>query len=280
MKEFQGKVAVITGGASGIGRALAERCAKEGMKLVLADVEESALQQAASELRAAGTEVLALRTDVSKPEQVEALANEAFSTFGAVHLLFNNAGVGGGGQIPEATLSDWQWVLGVNLWGVIHGVQYFVPLMLKQDTESYIVNTASLAGLTTAPGMGMYNVSKFGVVALSETLYKELKMREAKVGVSVLCPGWVNTRIADSSRNRPPELQKPEVPLTPEMETMQQFVRQLIENGKPPQEVADMVFSAIQEEKFYILTHPEMNPMIKNRMDSILEGQNPTIGLF
>src|SRR5947209_9479118 len=168
MKDFQGKVAVVTGAASGIGRALAEKSAQEGMKVVLADVEESALRQAEEELKTSGAEVVAVRTDVSQAQEVEALAQQAFATFGAVHLLFNNAGVGAGTTVWESSLADWQWLLGVNLWGVIHGVHFFVPRMLAQDSEGHIVNTASSAGLVASSGLGMYTVSKHGVVTLSE----------------------------------------------------------------------------------------------------------------
>lgn len=171
MKDFRGKVAVVTGAASGIGRALAWRAAKEGMKVVLADCEKSALASAADELKAADFTVHAVRTDVSRAVEVETLAKETLKAFGAVHLLFNNAGVGVGTAVWEGTLSDWQWVLGVNLWGVIHGVRSFVPVMLDQKTECHIVNTASIAGLVPQPGMGIYSVTKHGVVALSEALY-------------------------------------------------------------------------------------------------------------
>src|SRR2546423_9022177 len=173
MKDFQGKVAVVTGAASGIGRGLAEKCVREGMKVVLADVEEKVLNQASAELKALSGDVLAVRTDVSKAGDVEALAQQAFDTYGAVHLLFNNAGVGGGSTLWESTLADWEWVLGVNLWGVIHGIRTFVPRMLEQHTEGHIINTASVAGLISSPG-GIYNVTKHGVIALSETLYHEL----------------------------------------------------------------------------------------------------------
>ena len=201
MKEFQGKVAVVTGAASGIGRALAERCAQEGMRVVLAGINEQTLMQASQELQAIGASVLAVQTDVSKAADVEALAQKAFDTYGAVHLLFNNAGVGAGISLWESTLADWEWTLGVNLWGVIYGIRAFVPRMLEQDTEGHIVNTASIAGLVSGPGLGIYRMTKHGVVTLSETLYHELALRGAKVKVSVLCPGFVNTRIMDCAQS-------------------------------------------------------------------------------
>src|ERR1044071_1599934 len=206
MKEFAGKVAVVTGAASGIGRGLAEACARERMKVVLADVDESALAQAERDLKDAGAEALAVRTDVSKAGDVEALARRTLEAFGAAHLLFNNAGVGAGTTVWESTLEDWQWVLGVNLWGVIHGVRTFVPLMLKQADECHIVNTASMAGLVSGPALGVYKVTKHGVVSLSETLQCELALMKSKVGVSVLCPAGVKTRVMESERNRPEEL--------------------------------------------------------------------------
>src|SRR5947209_15550290 len=217
MKAFQGKVAVVTGAASGIGRALAERCAQEGMKVVLADIEEPALMQTSRDLAAQGAQTLAVPTDVSQAGEVETLARKAFETYSAVHLLFNNAGVGGGKSAWESTLADWEWVLGVNLWGVIHGIHFFVPRMLEQRSEGHIVNTASMAGLTYGPGQSVYKVSKHGVVSLSETLYYELALRGASLKVSVLCPGLVSTNILDAQRNRPARLQDASVeePLSP-----------------------------------------------------------------
>lgn len=279
MKEFQGKVAVVTGAASGIGRALAERCVKEGMKVVLADIEEKALAQAGQELDTTGTNVLAVRTDVSKAEDVAELAQKTLDRYGAVHLLFNNAGVGFGATIWENTLADWKWTLGVNLWGVIHGVHTFVPLMLTQNSEGHIVNTASMAGLLSGPGLGVYKVAKHGVVTLSETLYHELTLASAKINISVLCPGWVNTRLLDSARNRPVELQNAPGAegANPEAERrIQQFARQALASGMPPRQVADIVFQAIRDETFYILTHPEMKEAVRARMEDILEGRNPT----
>jgi NAD(P)-dependent dehydrogenase (short-subunit alcohol dehydrogenase family) len=278
MKEFQGKVAVVTGAASGIGRGLAERCAQEGMKVVLADIEEKALMRASQELQAAGAQVLAVQTDVSKVTDVEALAQKTMATYGAVHLLFNNAGVGAGTVVWESTLADWEWTLGVNLWGVIHGIRTFVPFMLEQQTEGHIVNTASIAGLISGPGLGIYKVTKHGVVTLSETLYHELALRRANIKVSVLCPGFVSTRIMDSARNRPVHLQNDptEERMSPASEAMLQFMRQVVESGMPPHQVADIVFQAIRDEKFYIFTHPELKEAIRVRMEDILQERHPT----
>jgi NAD(P)-dependent dehydrogenase (short-subunit alcohol dehydrogenase family) len=251
MKDFVDKVAVVTGAASGIGRAIAERCAQERMKIVLADIEEAALVETEREMTASGAKVLAVLTDVSSYRDVEALADKALEAFGAVHLLCNCAGVGGGTSIWESTINDWKWVLGSNLWGVIHGVHAFLPTMLRQDTEGHIVNTSSIAGMTAGPGMGIYRVTKHGVVALSETLHYELEQRHAKVKVSVLCPGFVKTRIVDAERNRPPDLRNDpaEVITSPEHDALMQAVRQAVEGGIPASTVADQVFRAVREER-------------------------------
>jgi len=279
MKEFQGKVAVVTGAASGIGRALAGKSAALGMKVVLADVEESALWQAEYELQASGAQVLAVRTNVSHAEEVEALAKITYETYGAVHLLFNNAGVGGGTTVWESSLADWQWVLGVNLWGVIHGIHFFVPRMLAQDSEGHIVNTASSAGLVTSSGLGIYKVSKHGVVTLSETLACELAARGARLKASVLCPEWVNTRILDAERNRPQALANApeEQQMSPEIAAVVQALREwLVREGMPPSQVAERVFDAIRQEQFYIFTHPTTKQAVQLRMEDILQERMPT----
>ena len=279
MKEFKGKTAVVTGAASGIGRGFAERCVQEGMNVVLADVEERALMHAAEELSAAGGVVLPVVTDVSKPEAIEALANKTIDAYGKVHILFNNAGVGGGSSIWESTPADWDWVLGVNLFGVINGVRTFVPLMHEQNEPCHIVNTASILGLLSIPGSGVYNVSKYGVVALSETLHYELAAQDSNIKVSVLCPAWVSTQILESSRNRPEELQNIDVEepeLTPEEEAASAAFAQAIADGLPPLEVADHIFNAIMGEKLYILTHEVTKPWIKDRTEQILTGSDPT----
>lgn len=276
MKEFKGNVAVITGGASGIGRALAERFAEEGMKIVIADVEQAALDRAESEMKADGAEVLAVRTDVSKVEDVEALAAKTVEAFGTAHILCNNAGVGSAGRIWEVSLSDWEWVLGVNLWGVIYGLRAFVPIMLKNEDPGHIVNTASMAGLTTTAGMSPYNVSKHGVVTLSEALYHELRQMDSQLHVSVLCPGWVDTKINLSDRNRPGG------PIAEEnlgdgAKLFQQAVGQALKRGLAPKDVAELVLESIIDERFYILPHPHWKNMIEARMLDILNGRSPAI---
>ena len=278
MQAFRDKVAVITGAASGIGRAIAVRSAQEGMKVVLADIEKNALTETEAELKATGATVLAVLTDVSKLSDINVLAQETRNTFGAVHLLCNNAGVDGGTSVWESTLNDWEWILGVNLWGVIYGLKVFVPIMLAQNTEGHIVNTASIAGLMSSPGLGIYKVTKHGVVSLSETLYLELKGRDAKIHVSVLCPGFVKTQIMDAARNRPPELQNDpaEVSLNPEYEAMREEFRNAIENGMPPEQIADAVFRAIKNEQFYILTHPDFKSVVQLRMEDLNQERNPT----
>lgn len=288
MNIFQGKVAVVTGAASGIGRALAERCAQEGMKVVLADIEEQALLQASRDLSAQGAETLAVVTDVSQAGEVEVLARKAFETYAAVHLLFNNAGVGAGKTAWESTLADWEWVLGVNLYGVIHGIRSFVPRMLESQAQCYIVNTASVAGLTSGPGLSVYMASKHAVVSLSETLYHELKLTGASIGVSVLCPGFVNTRIQDAERNRPARLQNPldekgpaRLQNPPEEQSSQeekgqQWLQQAIQAGMSPSHQAEVVFEAVRQERFYIYP-PEFKGGIATRMEDILQPRPPTL---
>lgn len=276
MKEFKERVAVVTGGASGIGRAMADRFAAAGMKVVLADIEEATLRQAEEEMRAAGANVLGVITDVAKAESVEALAKQTLAAFGGVHIVCNNAGVGGGfGPSWTQPLQNWEWGFGVNLWGVIHGIRTFVPIMLQQDTEGHVVNTASMAGLLSGPFMSIYDATKFAVVAISESLHLELAMQNAKVKVSVLCPGFVKTNIATSERNRPANLQT-EMPQFSEAE--QSFAAMMfagIASGMPPAEVAEKVFAAIQNEQFYIFPHPEFLPAVRARMEAILEQRNP-----
>ncbi|MBV8160492.1 MAG: SDR family NAD(P)-dependent oxidoreductase [Acidimicrobiia bacterium] len=279
MQDLKGKVAVVTGAASGIGNAVATRLAGEGMKVVLADIEQGPLADAEKKLADAGATVLAVPTDVTKAEQVDALAAATFEHFGTAHVVHNNAGVATGGPMWTLTEADWQWVLGVNLWGVIHGVRAFVPRLVEQG-EGHVVNTASIAGLTSAPLMGPYNVSKHGVVTLSETLAAELALHGSPVGVSVLCPGWVNTRIHEADRNRPPELQ-PEAQTDASLLDMgRQMLETLLKSGMEPSDVASKVLDAIRQERFYILTHPEMTPIIHHRMEDILQGRNPAPSFF
>jgi NAD(P)-dependent dehydrogenase (short-subunit alcohol dehydrogenase family) len=275
VKDFKDKVAVITGAASGIGRALAEHCVQEGMNVVLADVDREPLTKTEASLKDSGATVLAVRTDVSQARDVETLAQQTLDAFGAVHLLCNNAGVSTMGCLWERSLADWEWILGVNLWGVIHGVRVFVPLMLAQDTECHLVNTASMAGLLSVPGGGAYNVTKHGVVTLSETLYRELAERGAKVKVSVLCPGIVNTRIMEGERNRPGHL-PPTQPRRPAEAERSEALRQLVQTGMPPGQVAEAVFQALRKDQFYILTHPEGKEYVRTRLEDILQERSPT----
>lgn len=263
----KGNIAVITGAASGLGRAMAERFAAEGMKIVLADIEEKALADTESALTSAGATAISVRTDVSDASDVETLANRTLTAFGAVHILCNNAGVVCSRHIWEHSIADWEWMLGVNLWGVIHGIRTFVPLMLAQETECHIVNTASILGLVGGAGTGIYKVSKHGVVVLSETLADELKQSGAQIQVHVLCPGWVRTRLLDADRNRPAHLQ--EQPKPHEIENSQR-ARTEMANGIHPSEVAEHVYNAIQNGTFYILTHPELKTQVRARLEHIL----------
>lgn len=279
MKHFRDKVAVITGAASGFGLELARLGARRGLKLVLADVQADALDRAAAELSGGGAEVLSRRTDVARAEEVEALAEAALARFGAVHLLFNNAGVGGGGLLWESTLADWQWVLGVNLWGVVHGVRSFVPRMLAAAArdpgyEGHVVNTASMAGLVNAPNMGVYNVSKHAVVALSETLYQDLKVIEAPIGASVLCPYFVPTGIHASERNRPAELSNAQ--RTSSQIVAQEFAERAVRSGKvTAAEVAERTFEAVAEGRFYVVSHPKALGGVLERAEDIAGLANP-----
>ena len=277
MKEFANKVAVVTGAASGIGRAIAEHCAREHMHLVLADIEEPALTEAASALRTRGATVLAVQTDVATPSDIDALARKTRDAFGAVHLLVNNAGVGAGGSAWDSTLADWKWVIAVNLWGVIYGMRTFVPIMLGQNVEAHIVNVASVAGLLPIHASAAYQVTKHAVVALSENTYYSLKLQNAKVKVSVLCPGWVRTRIMDSERNRPADLRNPPAlqQLAPETEAVLQYYRSQCEAGLDPAVVAQMVFDGMRAERFYILTTTDFDPVIQARLESILRRLDP-----
>ncbi|OGA35854.1 MAG: hypothetical protein A3F75_08005 [Betaproteobacteria bacterium RIFCSPLOWO2_12_FULL_64_23] len=276
MKDFQGKVAVITGGASGLGRAMADRFAREGMHIVLADVEPDALARTVAEMKAAGAKVIGVRTDVSKAAEVEALAQKTLAAFGGVHLLANNAGVAEGGKVWDNTVADWEWVLGVNMWGVIHGVRVFTPIMLKQGSEGHIVNTASVAGLISPPGMGIYCVSKHAVVTLTECLHHDLAQQTDKVKCSVLCPAYVPTGIADSGRNRPAELSETRHKTAADL-ALDASLKKAVQSGKlSAADVAQKVFEAVREGRFYILTHPKIKPSIQWRMEDILQERNPT----
>jgi NADP-dependent 3-hydroxy acid dehydrogenase YdfG len=274
MKDFNGKVAVITGAGSGFGREFARIAAGLGMKLVLADIQEQALQAVASEFQ--NTEILALRTDVSKQADMEALAAASFTRFGAVHLLFNNAGVGAGGFVWENSVADWEWVLGVNLWSVIHGIRLFVPRMLAQGDACHVVNTASVAGLLSAQTMGVYNVSKHAVVTLSETLFQDLRIASANIGVTVLCPAFVATGIADAERNRPAELQNTGAPTQSQKIAAVQTKKAVSSGRLTAAEVAEKTFQCIRDGQFYCFTHPRILGSVELRLNDILAQRNPT----
>jgi NAD(P)-dependent dehydrogenase (short-subunit alcohol dehydrogenase family) len=284
VKELRGRVAVVTGGASGIGLALAQRFVAEGAKVVVGDIEKGALDDAVSELTSSGGEVLGVVTDVTDPAQMQVLADATIDRFGVVDVFCNNAGVGGGGISWEASLGTWEWVLGVNLWGVIHGVRTFVPLLLQRP-EGHIVNTASVAGLVAAPFMGAYNASKHAVVAISETLHHELGMMGPHVKVSVLCPGWVNTRIGEADRNRPAHLADPSAPDQDEgAAPMREMLQQMLSDGMPPEVVAGKVLDAIRADRFWILTHDDEDDMwvqaVNRRIESLTHRSNPALNLL
>jgi NAD(P)-dependent dehydrogenase (short-subunit alcohol dehydrogenase family) len=286
MFEFEGKVAVITGAASGFGRAFAEKGASLGMKLVLADVNPEALLQTVDALRAGGAEAIGVPTDVSDAAQVEALAQAALDAFGKVHLLFNNAGVGSGGFLWESSANDWAWVFNVNVMGVAHGVRAFTPIMLRQNEPAHIVNTASVAGLLSPPAMGIYNASKHAVVSLTETLYHDLQLAQAakpaqaaaggEVGCSLLCPAFVPTGIADAERARPAELRNDSGPTRSQIAAGKQLQR-AVQSGKlTAADVADITFEAIAARRFYIVTHPGIMATVKLRHEDIEQLRSPT----
>jgi NAD(P)-dependent dehydrogenase (short-subunit alcohol dehydrogenase family) len=277
MQHLSGKVAVVTGGASGIGLAMARRFAAEGMKVVLADIERPVLARAGEELAAAGADVLAVATDVSQPDDVAALAATTLDHFGDVHLVCNNAGVGSRGlPICELPLQDFAWVIAVNLFGVIHGIQAFLP-HLRANGVGHIVNTASTSGLYHLPRMGPYNASKAAVVALSETLRFELDAEGCGVGVSVLCPSWVRTNITTSDRNRPERfsytLESEQMAGAAEYKAKRR--EQLATIAIDPADVADQVCDAVLTDRFYVLTHPESVAVFEQRTMRIIAGDNP-----
>jgi NAD(P)-dependent dehydrogenase (short-subunit alcohol dehydrogenase family) len=276
MKDFAGKVAVITGAGSGFGREFARLGARLGMKLALADVQADALAATVDELGARGATVFGELTDVTQAAEVERLAARTLEAYGAVHLLFNNAGVATGGLAWESSVRDWEWVLGVNLWGVIHGVRIFTPIMLAQGTEGHIVNTASVAGLVNPQMMAVYNVSKHGVVSLSESMYHDLKLVGAKIGVSVLCPAFVPTGISQSDRNRPAEMVN-EGPPSASQEAVKAQLDRAVSSGKiTAEQVAQSTFDAIREGTFYVITHDKMMPSIELRLQDVVDRRNPT----
>ncbi len=278
--DFNGKTAVLTGAGSGFGLECARIAAKRGMNVVLIDVQQDALDAADLEITALGAQTLAFKLDVASADQMEAMGKSVFERFGAPHLIFNNAGVGSGGLIWESTLKDWEWVLGVNVMGVVHGMRIFTPMMLtaaKADTSwrGHIVNTASMAGLLNAPNMGVYNVSKHAVVSLSETLYQDLQLVTDQIGASVLCPFFVATGIAQSHRNRPNELKagKP----TKSQLIGQAMTGKAVDSGKvSAADVAQLVFDAVATNQFYVYSHPKAIKSVQMRMEDVLQARNPT----
>ena len=280
MKHFKGRTAVITGAASGFGLEASRIAAREGMNVVMADVQQDALDQAAAEIAAGGAAVLPFRLDVSKAAEVEALGAATLQRFGAPSFVFNNAGVGGGGLIWESTLQDWEWVLGVNLMGVVHGVRVFTPMMLeaaRKDPgfEGHIVNTASMAGLVNPPNMGVYNASKHAVVAISETLYQDLRLVTEQVTASVLCPFFVTTGITRSERNRPAGLAA--APPTKSQLIGQAMTDKAVGSGKVTAPmVAQYVFDALRERRFYIYSHPQALGSVQTRLEDVVQIRNPT----
>ena len=279
MRDLTGRVAVVTGAASGMGRAFAERFAAEGMRVVLADVEAEPLDRAVTELRGAGRDVIGVPCDVSRLESVTALADAAVGAYGAIHLAVNNAGVEGylDGALWEATERDWRWTMGVNFWGVVHGVRTFLPIMLAQGEEGHLVNTVSMTAVVRATNM--YGVAKHAVLALTETIHAQLREREARVGVSALCPGMIATRLFEGSRNRPPELRNEREPAGAEQgREIRRRMHERLQAGMPPSEVADALVRGIREERLYILTDREWDDRIRARTEDILLGRNPQLG--
>jgi NAD(P)-dependent dehydrogenase (short-subunit alcohol dehydrogenase family) len=270
------KTAVITGAASGIGLALARRAAREGMNLVLADIDETTLTEAATTLGVDANRLLLRRVDVRHADEIKALADAAYDRFGAVHLLCNNAGVALGRMTWEHTRQDWEWVLGVNLWSVIYGISEFLPRMQAAGQQAHIVNTASAAGLLSTPGLAAYNVSKHGVVTLSETLYQELRLAQSPVDVSVLCPAWVPTGIGQSERNRPEELGSAQAMSDLSGGIARRIGKAIASGQLSADDMADATFTAIAEKRFYIIPHRNINSSIEARLHDILAQQNPT----
>ena len=276
MRDLTGKIAVITGAASGIGLALARRAAQEGMLLLLADIEGDKLKAAAATLEVPTERLLLDTLDVSCDAEIARMAEMAFRRFGKVHLLCNNAGVGLSRVAWEHSLQDWEWVLNVNLWSVIHGVRHFLPRMLAQNEAGHIVNTASVAGLLSTPGMAAYNVSKHGVVTLSETLFAELAAMNSEIGVSVLCPAWVPTAIHESARNRPEHFQA-ESEVSELSKTYEDRMSQAVTSGRmTAEDMANAVFDAIAEKRFYVIPHRKINQAIQLRMEDVMMQRNPT----
>jgi NAD(P)-dependent dehydrogenase (short-subunit alcohol dehydrogenase family) len=272
MDEFEGRVAVVTGAASGIGLATATRFAHEGLHVVLADIERDPLEAAVSKLRGQGHDVLGVPTDVSQWDAIQHLADQTLDAFGQVNVVHNNAGVVRAGRMEELSIADWEWVLGVDLWSVIYGVKTFLPL-IREAGEGHIVNTASSAGLQSAPEIGPYNVSKFGVVALSETLQLELIAEDSPIGASVLCPGAIATRITESERNRPDAAAETET-----NQRFRAFASKVVEEGLSPESVADQIVHAIRAQEFWILTHADWIDVLRMRVEGMEDGRKLVMG--
>jgi NAD(P)-dependent dehydrogenase (short-subunit alcohol dehydrogenase family) len=272
MDEFEGRVAVVTGAASGIGLATATRFAQEGMRVVLADIERDPLEAAVAKLKGQGHEVLGVPTDVREWNAIQHLADQTLSAFGQVNIVHNNAGVVRAGRLEELSIADWEWVLGVDLWSVIYGVKTFLPL-IREAGEGHIVNTASSSGLQSAPEIGPYNVAKFGVVAISETLQLELIAEDSPIGASVLCPGAIATRITESERNRPDAVADTET-----NQRFRMFASKIVEEGHSPESVAERVVHAIREKEFWILTHADWIDVLRKRVEGMEDGHKLVMG--
>jgi NAD(P)-dependent dehydrogenase (short-subunit alcohol dehydrogenase family) len=272
MHDFEGRVAVVTGGASGIGFATASRLAQEGMRVVLADIERAPLEAAVAKLTAAGHEALGVPTDVSRWDDLQALADQTLRAYGQVNVVHNNAGVVRAGRIEELTLADWEWVLGVDLWSVIYGVKTFLPL-IREAGEGHIINTASSAGLQSSPEIGPYNVAKFGVVAMTETLQMELLADDSPIRASVLCPGAIATRIAESERNRPDA-----AAATDTNQRFQEMAGKVVGRGHSAESVAELVLAAIRDQTFWILTHPKWIEVLRERVEGMEDGRRLVTG--
>ena len=279
MKEFKDKVAVITGAANGIGFGIAERCAQLGMKVVLAGINAENLAAAEEKLKSIGAALLSVQTDVSKREDIETLAQKTLYTFGAVDLLVNNAGVAAGSSVWDSTWEEWEWVMNVNLWGVVNGVKIFTPVMVAQNTEAHIVNVASVAGLLPDHPCAPYQVTKHAVVSLTENLYYSLAEQNSKVKVSVLCPGWVKTGILAAERNRPPELKNKPGSVADKGKRVESYreMQEAMEKGMSVQELTGLLFQAIEQDQLYVLSHPDVTAYIQERMDNILLQRNPSL---